>query len=68
MTGLDICLDKSCILLIRILGFEIVLMATVCSELSICSILGKDVSGREGGGKFSFHLPQREVNVMALDL
>lgn len=58
MTGLDICLGKSCILFIRSLVFKIVLMATVCTELSICSILGKDVSGREGGGKFFFHLPQ----------
>lgn len=58
MTGLSICLDKSFILLIRILVFKIVLMATVCTELAIGSILGKDVSGREGGGKFFFHLPQ----------
>lgn len=58
MTGLDICLGKPCILFIRSLVFKIVLMATVCTELSICSILGKDVSGREGGGKFFFHLPQ----------
>lgn len=68
MTGLDICLDKPCILFIRSLVFKIVLMATVCTELSISSILGKDVSGWEGGGKFSFHSPQCEVNGMGLDL
>lgn len=70
MAGLDICLDVSCILFIRILVFKIVLvMVRVCIELSIYTILGKEVCGREGGGKFFFlHLSQREVNGITLDL
>lgn len=56
MVGLDICLDVCCILFMRILVFKTVLMVTVCIELSTCRILGKELSSREGGGKFFFFI------------
>lgn len=55
MAALDINLYESCVF-IRILVFKKLLIVIVCIELSICRILGKEVSGREGGGEFFFFI------------